>query len=87
MIHFIDRYVGKRIRHRRRVISQSMEALSEMVGCTWQQMHKYEVAKNRVSASRLWRIAQAQGVSVAYYFEGAAEALAAAKRTGVAEAA
>ena len=65
-----DRHVGLRIRQRRMQLNISQEKLGEAVGVTFQQMQKYEKAKNRVSASRLHQIATVLGVPVAYFFEG-----------------
>ena len=36
----------------------------------FQQIQKYETGMNRISASRLWDIAQALGVSISFFFEG-----------------
>lgn len=41
----------------------SQERLAERLGITFQQVQKYERGVNRVSASRLWGIAQAHGVT------------------------
>ena len=41
-----------------------------MIGVTYQQAHKYERGINRVSAGRLFEIAQVLGVPVSYFFEG-----------------
>jgi len=40
------------------------------VGIKFQQIQKYETGMNRISASRLWDIADALGVQVGYFFEG-----------------
>lgn len=66
----VDIHVGKRIRHRRWIIGQSQTQLAEACGVEFQQVQKYETGANRVSASRLYHIAAAQGVPVAWYFEG-----------------
>ena len=44
--------------------------LAESIGVTFQQLQKYEQGKNRVSASRIWEIAQALRVPVSFFFEG-----------------
>jgi transcriptional regulator with XRE-family HTH domain len=44
--------------------------VAELVGVTYQQAHKYEKGGNRVSAGRLFAIAQALGVEPAHFFEG-----------------
>ncbi|HRO13693.1 MAG TPA: helix-turn-helix transcriptional regulator [Paracoccus sp. (in: a-proteobacteria)] len=79
MKHSVDVHVGKRIRHRRWTIGVTQQQLAEAVGIKFQQIQKYETGMNRVSASRLWDIAQALDVPVTYFFEGlAAEDAAAA---------
>src|SRR4051812_15882782 len=69
----IDRHVGLRIRMRRKELGISQERLAEAVGLTFQQIQKYERAANRVSASKLWELAQALGTNIAYFYEGLAE--------------
>jgi len=44
--------------------------LAEEVGVKFQQIQKYETGANRVSASRLWDIAQAMDVPVSWFWEG-----------------
>ena len=46
----------------------SQQELGDSVGVTYQQIQKYEIAVNRVSASRLWEIAEVQSVLVSYYY-------------------
>lgn len=66
----IDQHVGKRIRHRRWMKGMSQQELAEHCDVRFQQVQKYETGANRVSASRLWEIAEALDVQVAYFFEG-----------------
>jgi transcriptional regulator with XRE-family HTH domain len=68
--HPVDTHVGKRIRHRRWLVGMTQQQLAEKVGIKFQQIQKYETGMNRVSASRLWDIAEALSVPVAYFFEG-----------------
>jgi len=70
MSHPVDVHVGKRIRHRRWVVGTTQQQLAEKVGIKFQQIQKYETGMNRVSASRLWDIATAMGVDIAFFFEG-----------------
>ncbi|MEO1548926.1 MAG: helix-turn-helix transcriptional regulator [Pseudomonadota bacterium] len=70
MKHPVDVHVGKRIRHRRWMVGMTQQQLAEMVGIKFQQIQKYETGMNRVSASRLWDIAQTLDVSVGFFFEG-----------------
>ncbi len=70
MTHPIDVYVGKRIRHRRWLLAMTQQQLAAQVGIKFQQIQKYETGANRVSASRLWQIADSLGVPVAFFFDG-----------------
>ena len=70
MTHPVDVHVGKRIRHRRWLVGMTQQQLAEHVGIKFQQIQKYETGANRVSASRLWDIADALDVQVSFFFEG-----------------
>ncbi len=70
MKHPVDLHVGKRIRHRRWMVGMTQQQLGEKVGIKFQQIQKYETGMNRVSASRLWDIAQSLEVSISFFFEG-----------------
>jgi transcriptional regulator with XRE-family HTH domain len=48
----------------------TQQQLAEKVGIKFQQIQKYETGMNRVSASRLYDIAQSLAVPVAYFFDG-----------------
>lgn len=71
--HAVDVHVGARIRQQRTLLGMSMEKLAEKLGLTYQQVAKYELGQNRVSAFRMWQFAQALGVPVASFFEGLQE--------------
>lgn len=73
MAHPVDVHVGKRVRHRRWLIGMTQQQLAERVGIKFQQIQKYETGANRVSASRLWDIAEALDVPVSFFFEGLSE--------------
>jgi transcriptional regulator with XRE-family HTH domain len=66
----IDRHVGARIRERRIMLGLTQQQLADLIGVTYQQAHKYERAINRVSAGRLFEVAQVLSVPVGYFFEG-----------------
>ena len=70
MAHVVDVHVGKRIRQRRWLVGMTQQKLAEAVGIKFQQIQKYETGANRVSASRLWDIADALEVDVSFFFEG-----------------
>lgn len=64
----IDVHVGSRIRLRREFVNLSQTQFSEKVGISFQQIQKYEMGKNRISASRLWDIAQVLNIPITYFF-------------------
>ena len=65
-----DRHVGARIRERRIMLGYSQQQMADLIGVTYQQAHKYERGINRISAGRLYEIAQVLGIPVGYFFEG-----------------
>lgn len=73
MPHRVDVHVGKRVRHRRWLVGMTQQQLAEKVGIKFQQIQKYETGANRISASRLWDIAEALEVPVSFFFEGLEE--------------
>ena len=66
----IDDHVGGRIRERRIMLGLTQQQLAEMIGVTCQQAHKYERGINRVSAGRLFEVAQVLSVPVSHFFDG-----------------
>lgn len=64
----VDVYVGARISLRRSALGMSQSALAGELGISFQQVQKYETGANRVSASRLHRIATILGTSVEALF-------------------
>jgi transcriptional regulator with XRE-family HTH domain len=65
-----DKHVGLRIRERRITMGLSQQQLAAIIGITYQQQHKYERGLNRISAGRLFSVAQALGIEPAWFFEG-----------------
>lgn len=65
----VDVHVGARVRQRRVLLGLSQSKLGQHIGVTFQQMQKYESGANRISASRLWRLARELDVPVQYFFE------------------
>jgi transcriptional regulator with XRE-family HTH domain len=63
-------HVGERIRRRRTELGLTQEQLGAALGISYQQIQKYETGANRVSAARLYELAQAFDVDVAFFFEG-----------------
>ncbi len=66
----VDVFVGARIRAQRIALGMSQTDLGNAIGVRFQQVQKYEAGVNRVSASRLWAIADVLGVEISYFFDG-----------------
>ncbi|SMF84122.1 Transcriptional regulator, contains XRE-family HTH domain [Tistlia consotensis] len=66
----VDVHVGRRVRARRKVLGISQGVLAERIGVTFQQVQKYERGHNRISVSKLYRIAQALATPLEFFFEG-----------------
>lgn len=66
----IDVHLGKRLRRRRRLLGLTQQQLAETVGVRFQQIQKYECGANRISAARLWQLAEALEVPVGYFYDG-----------------
>lgn len=66
----VDVHVGSRLRERRLMLGISQTSLGDSLGLTFQQIQKYERGANRVSASMLFRAAEALNVPVSYFFDG-----------------
>ena len=66
----VDEHVGRRIREKRVMMGLSQQQLARIIGVTYQQQHKYERGLNRISAGRLFAIAQALATEPAWFFDG-----------------
>jgi transcriptional regulator with XRE-family HTH domain len=58
------------VRERRIMLGLTQQQMAELIGCTYQQAHKYEKGINRIAAGRLHAIARVLGVEPGYFFEG-----------------
>ena len=70
MANDIDLHVGKRLRRRRRLLGLTQQQLADAEGIRFQQIQKYECGANRVSAARLWDLAEALNVPAQYFYDG-----------------
>ena len=80
----VDVFVGQRLRELRMLAGLSQSDVASALGLTFQQLQKYERGFNRVSASRLYKLAQFFRVPVSVFFEGL-EQRASARETAGAE--
>jgi len=70
MIDMIDIHLGRRLRRRRRILGLTQQQLASACGVRFQQIQKYECAANRMSAARLWQLAEVLEVPVSYFYDG-----------------
>ncbi len=56
--HPVDLHVGRRVSERRLELGYTQSDLAAALALTFQQIQKYEKGANRISASRLWQIAE-----------------------------
>jgi transcriptional regulator with XRE-family HTH domain len=59
-----------RVRERRIKLGLTQPELAAGLGITFQHLYKFEKAKSRISAARLYALSKALGVPVAFFFEG-----------------
>jgi len=68
--HPADRHVGRQIATLRVQSDVSQAQLARAIRISFQQLQKYESARNRVSASTLYEIARSLDVPVSRFFDG-----------------
>jgi transcriptional regulator with XRE-family HTH domain len=68
--HRIDIRLGKRLRDLRTQRKMTQLNLADAIGVSYQSIQKYERGDNRISASTLYDIAVAIGVTVAAFYDG-----------------
>jgi transcriptional regulator with XRE-family HTH domain len=68
-IEQIDKHVGNQIKKQRLAMGLSRQELGEAIHATHQQIQKYEIGANRVSAGRLAVIAKFLKKPIGYFYE------------------
>jgi transcriptional regulator with XRE-family HTH domain len=67
----LNEFTGKRIRHLRQMHGLSQQVTGDAIGVTAQQVQKYENGNNRISATRLYLLADRLNTSIASFFPSA----------------
>jgi transcriptional regulator with XRE-family HTH domain len=65
----IDAYIGAQIRKRRLALKMNQAQLAKALRVTKQQIQKYEVSENRVTAARLYEICKILNVRITSMFK------------------
>lgn len=81
--NLIDRHVGTRVRMLRLQHRITQSDLADKLGVSFQQVQKYETGANRISASKLYSIAQALEVKPGYFFDGLDDNIASQDAVGL----
>lgn len=68
-----DQIIGQRLRARRNLLKMSQKKLAEAIGLTFQQVQKYELGINKISAVRLMDFCKTLDVSISYFYAGLAD--------------
>lgn len=70
MSHPVDIHVGQKLKELRSKRRLSQTDVGRKLGLSFQQIQKYETGSNRISASRLFELAQLLDVSPIFFFDG-----------------
>ncbi|MYM56720.1 helix-turn-helix domain-containing protein [Thalassovita mangrovi] len=70
MSHPVDVHVGKKLKNLRVLRGLTQTDVAKGLNISFQQVQKYELGRNRISASKLFEIANILNVPPAYFFEG-----------------
>ena len=63
-------FIGDRVKQRRIELGIPQKKLGVCLGVSHEQIRKYEIGDNKISASMLYSIANVLGVDFYYFFEG-----------------
>ena len=66
----IDAHIGQRLKQRRIALGFSQSDIADRLGLTFQQVQKFEKGVNKLTAARLFELAQQLDTTVEYFYEG-----------------
>lgn len=70
MTHPVDEHVGKKLKNLRGLRGLTQTDVAKSLGISFQQVQKYELGRNRISASKLFEVSRILNVPPAYFFDG-----------------
>lgn len=70
MSHPVDVHVGKKLKNLRVLRGLTQTDVAKGLDISFQQVQKYELGRNRISASKLFEIANILNVPPSYFFDG-----------------
>jgi transcriptional regulator with XRE-family HTH domain len=69
----LDIHIGRRLRQAREAVGLSLLMGGEIIDVGQQQMSRFELGHNRLSASQLYRLARAYDRPISWFYEGFVE--------------
>ena len=72
-IKAIDSHVGAQLKKRRKEMGLTQHGLAKTIGISYQQIQKYETGSNRISAGKLYWLANFLSVEVDFFYENIKE--------------
>jgi transcriptional regulator with XRE-family HTH domain len=63
-------HIGQRLAQRRLELKLSLADVSDRCGVSLQQIHRYEIGQNAISAPMLWQLSKCLDAPIDYFFEG-----------------
>ena len=63
-------HVARRLSTRRAELGISLSEVARRCGVSLQQIHRYEIGSNMISAPMLWQLSRCLGVDIRYFFDG-----------------
>ncbi len=70
MSHPVDVHVGNKLKTLRILRGMTQTEVADGLDISFQQVQKYEIGRNRISASKLFELAAILDVPPAYFFDG-----------------
>lgn len=70
MSHPVDIHVGQKLKQLRILRGMTQTDVAEGLNISFQQVQKYELGRNRISASKLFELSHILMVPPAYFFDG-----------------
>ncbi|WP_090268720.1 helix-turn-helix domain-containing protein [Thalassovita taeanensis] len=70
MSHPVDVHVGKKLKNLRVLRGQTQTDVAKGLDISFQQVQKYELGRNRISASKLFELSNILNVAPSYFFDG-----------------
>ncbi|HBV54861.1 MAG TPA: XRE family transcriptional regulator [Rhodobacteraceae bacterium] len=70
MSHPVDVHVGKKLKEFRLLRGMTQTEVAEGLGISFQQVQKYELGRNRISASKLFEVSRILAIEPGEFFAG-----------------